>query len=136
MLRRRAGQSAVGQEEFVELYQGCVDLRLPHKYSPYAEKETAALRGFAGIHRQLQSAAPQQAQRKLEQKNHPEGRWRKYSYEQIIARDKTMLDIFWLKHKSLADLNHLPEPDELVQVVVGNLETALNSFREIAAVLQ
>ena len=27
----------------------------------------------------------------------PEGRWRKYSYEEIMARDKTSLDIFWLK---------------------------------------
>jgi hypothetical protein len=27
----------------------------------------------------------------------PEGRWRKYSYEELVARDKTGLDIFWLK---------------------------------------
>jgi type I restriction enzyme M protein len=49
----------------------------------------------------------------LERKNNPEGRWRKFSYEQIVARDKTSLDIFWLKDKSLADLDNLPEPDVL-----------------------
>ncbi|AKB77373.1 Type I restriction-modification system, DNA-methyltransferase subunit M [Methanosarcina horonobensis HB-1 = JCM 15518] len=27
----------------------------------------------------------------------PEGRFRKFSYEEIVARDKTNLDIFWLK---------------------------------------
>jgi len=27
----------------------------------------------------------------------PEGRWRKFTYDEIIARDKTSLDIFWLK---------------------------------------
>lgn len=63
----------------------------------------------------------------------PEGRWRKFSYEQIIARDKTSLDISWLKDKSLADLDNLPEPDELALEIIDNLEAGLNSFREIAA---
>ncbi len=67
--------------------------------------------------------------------NNPEGRWRKYSYEQIIARDKTSLDIFWLKDKSLADLDNLPEPDILALEIIENLEAGLNSFREIAAAL-
>ena len=56
-------------------------------------------------------------------------------YEQIIARDKTSLDIFWLKDKSLADLDNLPEPDELAGENIENLEAGLNSFREIAAAL-
>ncbi|BBJ23392.1 type I restriction-modification system subunit M [Candidatus Nitrotoga sp. AM1P] len=64
-----------------------------------------------------------------------EGRWRKFSYGQIIARDKTSLDIFWLKDKSLADLDNLPEPDELALEIIDNLEAGLNSFREIAAAL-
>lgn len=68
--------------------------------------------------------------------NSPEGRWRKFSYEQIIARDKTSLDIFWLKDKSLADLDNLPEPDELALEIIDNLEAGLNSFREIAAALR
>jgi type I restriction enzyme M protein len=65
----------------------------------------------------------------------PEGRWRKFNYEQIIARDKTSLDIFWLKDKSLADLDNLPEPDVLALEIIENLEAGLNSFREIAAAL-
>jgi len=36
--------------------------------------------------------------------SNPEGRWRKYSYAEIVARDKTSLDLFWLKDASLADL--------------------------------
>ncbi|MDO8369146.1 MAG: class I SAM-dependent DNA methyltransferase [Candidatus Nitrotoga sp.] len=69
------------------------------------------------------------------EQNNPEGRWRKFSYEQIIARDKTSLDIFWLKDKSLADLDNLPEPDELALEIIDNLEAGLTSFREIAAAL-
>ena len=54
---------------------------------------------------------------------------------QIIGRDKTSLDIFWLKDKSLADLDNLPEPDVLAGEIIDNLEAGLNSFREIAAAL-
>jgi type I restriction enzyme M protein len=61
----------------------------------------------------------------------PEGRWRKFSYEEIIARDKTSLDISWLKDKSLADLDNLPDPDVLASEIIENLEAGLASFREI-----
>ena len=43
----------------------------------------------------------------------PDGRWRRYSYEEILARNKTSLDITWLKDKSLADLDNLPDSDIL-----------------------
>ncbi|MCL4261707.1 MAG: type I restriction-modification system subunit M [Anaerolineae bacterium] len=64
-----------------------------------------------------------------------DGRWRKFSYADIITRDKTSLDIFWLKDQSLADLDNLPEPDELAEEIVENLEAGLASFREIVALL-
>ena len=63
--------------------------------------------------------------------NNPEGRWRRFTYEDIVARDKTSLDISWIKDKSLADLDNLPEPDELADEIVENLEAALESFREV-----
>jgi len=62
----------------------------------------------------------------------PDGRWRKYSYDEIIARDKTGLDIFWLKDKSLTDLDNLPDPDILANEIIENLESGVNAFREIA----
>jgi len=60
-----------------------------------------------------------------------EGRWRKYTYVEIIARDKTSLDIFWLKDKSLTDLDNLPDPDILANEIIENIESSLASFREI-----
>jgi type I restriction enzyme M protein len=63
----------------------------------------------------------------------PEGRWRAFPYEELVARDKTSLDIFWLKDKSLTDLDNLPEPDELAEEIIENLEAGLNSFREVLA---
>ncbi len=60
-----------------------------------------------------------------------EGRWRKFTYEEILARDKTNLDIFWLKDKSLTDLDNLPDPDILANEIIENIESGLNSFKEI-----
>ncbi len=61
----------------------------------------------------------------------PEGGFRKFSYDEIVARDKTNLDIFWLKDKSLADLDNLPDPDILANEIIENMEASLASFKEI-----
>lgn len=63
--------------------------------------------------------------------DNPEGRWRKFSYDEIISRDKTSLDITWLKDKSLADLDNLPDPDTLAEEIVENLESALEGFKAV-----
>jgi len=65
----------------------------------------------------------------------PEGRWQKFSYEEIINRDKTSLDITWLKDKSLADLDNLPDPDVIAADIIENLEAGLESFRAIMITL-
>ncbi|MBX3629071.1 MAG: SAM-dependent DNA methyltransferase [Nitrosomonas sp.] len=66
----------------------------------------------------------------------PESRWRAFSYEELIVRDKTSLDVFWLKDKSLTDLDNLPEPDELAEEIIENLEAGLASFRTVLAELK
>ncbi|MDD2829099.1 MAG: class I SAM-dependent DNA methyltransferase [Sulfuricurvum sp.] len=66
----------------------------------------------------------------------PDGRWRKYGYEEIVARDKTSLDILWLKDDALSDLDNLSEPDVLAIDIIENIEAALLSFREVVSELQ
>jgi type I restriction enzyme M protein len=61
----------------------------------------------------------------------PEGRWRPFDYEDLMKRDKSNLDIFWLKDKSLEDGDDLPEPDVLAAEIADDLETALEQFRAI-----
>lgn len=65
----------------------------------------------------------------------PNGRWRKFNYDEIIERDKTSLDIFWLKDESLADLDNLPDPDILANEIIENIEAGLESFKAIMATL-
>jgi type I restriction enzyme M protein len=61
----------------------------------------------------------------------PEGRWRKFTYDEIIERDKTSLDITWIKDKSLTDLDNLPDPDLLANDIIENLKSGVESFEEI-----
>ena len=61
----------------------------------------------------------------------PDGRWRKFGVDEILKRDKTSLDIFWIKDKSLADLDNLPDPDVLADDIIENLQSALESFKEL-----
>ncbi len=61
----------------------------------------------------------------------PEGRWRKFDIGDVEKRDKTSLDIFWIKDRSLADLDNLPSPDILADDIIENLQSALESFQSL-----
>jgi len=60
-------------------------------------------------------------------------RFRPFSYDELIKRDKLNLDIVWLKDASLEDPDSLPPPDEIAAEIVENLEAALERFRSVAA---
>ena len=68
--------------------------------------------------------------------SNPDGRWRKFNVDEILKRDKTSLDVFWIKDKSLADLDSLPDPDVLAADIIENLQSAMDSFNELMQTLQ
>ncbi|WP_225204460.1 type I restriction-modification system subunit M [Novosphingobium huizhouense] len=59
-------------------------------------------------------------------------RFRRFSYDELVARDKLNLDIFWLKDDSLEDIDSLPEPEILAQEIADNLAAALEHFRGVS----
>jgi type I restriction enzyme M protein len=61
--------------------------------------------------------------------------FRAFTYEELMARDKASLDIFWLRDESLEDTDNLPAPDVIAAEIVEDLEAALAQFAEIAATL-
>jgi type I restriction enzyme M protein len=63
----------------------------------------------------------------------PAGRWRAYNYDELVARDKASLDIFWLKDESLEDSDNLPEPSVIARDIIADLESALEQLKLIAA---
>jgi type I restriction enzyme M protein len=96
------------------------------------KRKTMSAEDLADFVKCYHPANRQQRKQTWHATKNPEGRWRKFSYAEIIARDKTSLDLFWLKDKSLADLDNLPEPEVLADEIIENLEAGLNSFRAIA----
>lgn len=53
--------------------------------------------------------------------------------------DKKLVEagwIFWIKDKSLADLDNLPKPDKLAESIIENLQSALESFQELQGQLK
>jgi len=55
-----------------------------------------------------------------------------YAYDELLARDKVRLDIFWLRDKTLEDSASLPDPDVLATEIVQDLQAALAQFAAIA----
>jgi len=66
----------------------------------------------------------------VEQNNNNRKR-RKYTIDEILSRDRTNLDIFWLKNESLIDLENMADAETLIDSIIKNVETALNNFKTI-----
>lgn len=60
-------------------------------------------------------------------------RFKFFPYEDLVARDKASLDLFWLKDDSLDNLADLPPSDVLQQEIIDHLEAALAAFRDVAS---
>ena len=67
----------------------------------------------------------------------PSGRWRKYSIDELTARDKTSLDITWIKQggeeeqHSLAELMaSIKEQSQSISKAVSELEKLLGDIKE------
>jgi type I restriction enzyme M protein len=58
-------------------------------------------------------------------------RFKRFSYDEIMKRDKVNLDIFWLKDDSLEDSANLPDPAVIAAEIVEDLEAALEQFAAI-----
>jgi len=58
-------------------------------------------------------------------------RFKAFTYDELIKRDKLSLDISWLKDESLEDSQNLPDPDLLAKDIAENLESALEQFGSI-----
>jgi type I restriction enzyme M protein len=59
-------------------------------------------------------------------------RFKRFSYDGLIQRDKVSLDLIWLRDDSLEDMDNLPAPDVIAQEIVEDLEAALSEFVAVA----
>lgn len=63
-------------------------------------------------------------------------RFKKFTYEELVKRDKTNLDIIWLKDDSLKELENLPEPEVLIKQITKNLQDCLSAFEKLEGKLK
>ena len=70
-------------------------------------------------------------------KKNPNGRWRKFTYDEILARDKTSLDITWMKSDSGTDdytlaelLEQIKEKSSNISKAVAELEALIGEVEE------
>ncbi len=55
-------------------------------------------------------------------------RFKRFTYDDLVKRDKLSLDIFWLKDDSLEDTANLPPPDVIGEEIIADLQEALDEF--------
>jgi type I restriction enzyme M protein len=63
-------------------------------------------------------------------------RFRAFTYDELVARDKANLDITWLKDPSLEDADSLLPPEVIAREIVEDLTAALAEFTAIAEALE
>ncbi len=68
--------------------------------------------------------------------DNPEGRWRRYAYEEIMRREGANLDLSWIRDKTLEDSADLEDPEVIAEEIADDLEAALEQFAAIASGLR
>ena len=116
--------SPARQTKEVWIYDFRTNIHFTLKQNPMSD---ADLRDFVSCYNPVN----RHKRRETYSAKNPDGRWRKFSVDEILKRDKTSLDIFWIKDKSLADLDNLPDPETLADDIIENLQSALESFQEL-----
>lgn len=71
------------------------------------------------------------ARKETYSEENPNGRWRKFTYEEILARDKTSLDITWMKSDSGADDYTLAELLEQIKEKSANISKAVSELEAL-----
>lgn len=64
-------------------------------------------------------------------KRKPTARFKAFSYDELVKRDKANLDITWLRDETLEDFQNLPPPDVIFRDIASELGAALEQFREL-----
>jgi type I restriction enzyme M protein len=87
------------------------------------------LRGRGG-----EGGAPREGTRPAENRHSRKEseRFKSFTYDELVKRDKVNLDIFWLKDDALEESANLPAPEIIAQEISDDLEAALEQFASIA----
>lgn len=110
-------------------------LRPPDQPSRHARDQADEARGPGRLRRPLHPGNRQNREQTWSEIRNPEGRWRAFTYEEITARDKCSLDLFWIRDESLEDAANPPgaEPAHDLRAALGRIEGILGDLEARAA---
>lgn len=62
-------------------------------------------------------------------------RFKRFTYAELVGRDKTNLDILWLKDDSIVDAADLPAPEVIAEEILESLQAAVEEIQAVLAAL-
>ena len=62
-------------------------------------------------------------------------RFKRHTYDELMARDNVSLDLFWLRDDSLEDIDNLPPPAVLAAEIAEDLQSALAEIQALTEAL-
>jgi type I restriction enzyme M protein len=62
-------------------------------------------------------------------------RFKRFTYSELVGRDKTNLDILWLKDDSIVDAADLPAPEVIAEDILESLQAAVEEIQAVLAAL-
>ena len=62
-------------------------------------------------------------------------RFKRFTYDELITRDKVSLDLFWLRDESLENADNLPPPAILAAEITEDLQSALTKIQALTEAL-
>ena len=63
--------------------------------------------------------------------SNPDGRWRKFTYDEVLGRDKTSLDITWIKQGEESEDISLPELISIIKEKSNNVNEAVAELEKL-----
>ena len=63
--------------------------------------------------------------------SNPDGRWRKFTYDEVLGRDKTSLDITWIKQGEESEDLSLPELISIIKEKSNNITEAVAELEKL-----
>ena len=63
--------------------------------------------------------------------SNPDGRWRMFTYDEVLGRDKTSLDITWIKQGEEGEDLSLPELISIIKEKSNNITEAVAELEKL-----
>ena len=120
-----------GQRDAVD--EEAVDLRPAHQQALHAEDEPAASAPISTSSSRCYHPENRDDRGRNVVRGEPGRSLAVVQYDELMARDKANLDIFWLRDESLDDAASLEDPDVIAAEIIEDLQAALDEISLIYA---